>query len=300
MEVELNSNHNDAFSASAIIGDKLLRGWTLLNASCHICKVTPLVKEKNKEESFCAYCNLYIRKEKCENEEEPKSNNTSLENKETNKTINENENENSEEIKDTINNTKNNNIFENSNIKYIKEIKLQNDEFNEILNKNNIFQNEIKNLFEYKNYIKERCGYDVGKWLKVDNNNFDQKKEDANSYIKKNDFDKSGLDKSGIDKSGIDKSGIDKSGIDKSGIDKSGSNNNMDAPDLQTNKYSQIENELLILNKTKYTLIKKLEKYSHILDSTNIKAEEFEYTNEIKKTIEILEKINNLKKNLVI
>ncbi|CDU19247.1 conserved Plasmodium protein, unknown function [Plasmodium yoelii] len=261
MEVELNSNHNDAFSASAIIGEKLLRGWTLLNASCHI------------EESFCAYCNLYIRKEKCENEEEPKNNNTSLENKKINKTINENEN--NEEIKDTINNTKNNNIFENSNIKYIKEIKLQNDEFNEILNKNNIFQNEIKNLFEYKNYIKERCGYDVGKWLKVDNNNFDQKKEDANSYIKKNNF-------------------------DKSGIDKSGSNNNMDVPDLQTNKYSQIENELLILNKTKYTLIKKLEKYSHILDSTNIKAEEFEYTNEIKKTIEILEKINNLKKNLVI
>lgn len=39
MKVELSNKHNDAFSASSIIGEKLLRGWTLLNASCHIVRI---------------------------------------------------------------------------------------------------------------------------------------------------------------------------------------------------------------------------------------------------------------------
>ncbi|SCM24537.1 conserved Plasmodium protein, unknown function [Plasmodium berghei] len=287
MKVELSNKHNDAFSASSIIGEKLLRGWTLLNASCHICKITPLIKQKNKEENFCAYCNLYIKTDKCENDEQLESN-TSLENKEINKTINENHN--GEKMEGIMVNPENNNIFASSNIKYIKEIKLQNEEFNEILNKNNISKNEIKNLFEYKNYIKERCGYDVGKWLKIDNNNYDEKKEDeestnANSYIKEKKIDKNN----------------DMFFLENKNQDfKFSKINNMNISDSQINKYNQIENELLILNKTKYALIKKLEKYSHILDNTNIKTEEFEYTNEIKKTIEILEKINNLKKNIVI
>ncbi|KEG03366.1 conserved Plasmodium protein, unknown function [Plasmodium vinckei vinckei] len=266
MEVERSSNINDAFSASAIIGEKLLRGWTLLNDSCHICKVTPLVKQKNKEERFCAQCNLYIKEEKSENDEESESS-TPLENNKMN-----NEQYDERKVEDTIPNQESNNIFANSNIKYIKEIKLQNEEFNEILNKNNITKNEIKNLFEYKNYIKERCGYDVGTWLKTDNKHVDEKKEDeqfdnTNSYIKETNFDKT-------------------------------SNRNMSDSDI--NKYKQLENELLILNKTKSTLIKKLEKYSQILTNTNIKNEEFEYTNQIKNVVEILEKINNLKKNAII
>ncbi|CAD2109316.1 conserved Plasmodium protein, unknown function [Plasmodium vinckei] len=269
MKVERSSNISDAFSASAIIGEKLLRGWTLLNDSCHICKVTPLIKQKNKEESFCAQCNLYIKAEKSENEEQSESG-TSLESNKMNKLNNEKYDD--VKVEGSISNQESNNIFANSNIKYIKEIKLQNEEFNEILNKNNITKNEIKNLFEYKNYIKERCGYDVGTWLKIDNKNVDEKKEDeqfdnTNSYIKETKFDKM---------------------------------NSMNIADSQINKYKQLENELLILNKTKCTLIKKLEKYSQVLANTNIKNEEFEYTNQIKNVLEILEKINNLKKNAII
>ncbi|CAD2097910.1 conserved Plasmodium protein, unknown function [Plasmodium vinckei brucechwatti] len=269
MKVERSSNINDAFSASAIIGEKLLRGWTLLNDSCHICKVTPLIKQKNKDESFCAQCNLYIKAEKSENEEQSE-NSTPLENNKVNRLNNETYDDG--KVEDIIPNQESNNIFANSNIKYIKEIKLQNEEFNEILNKNDITKNEIKNLFEYKNYIKERCGYDVGTWLKIDNKNVDEKKEDEqfdniNSYIKETNSDKI---------------------------------NGMNVADSQINKYKQLENELSILNKTKCILIKKLEKYSQILANTNIKTEEFEYTNQIKNVIEILEKVNTLKKNAII
>ncbi|SCM22965.1 conserved Plasmodium protein, unknown function [Plasmodium chabaudi adami] len=280
MKVERSSNISDAFSASAIIGEKLLRGWTLLNDSCHICKVTPLIKQKGKEESFCAQCNLYIKPEKSENEDQPESS-TPLENKQMNKLNNENYDD--RKVEDIMPNQESNNIFANSNIKYIKEIKLQNEEFNEILNKNNITKNEIKNLFEYKNYIKERCGYDVGTWLKIDTKNGDEKKECEQ------------LDSINCDKN---------SGMlflqNKNHDLKFDTMNNRNISDSQINKYNQFENELLILNKTKSTLIKKLEKYSQILTNTNIKHEEFEYTNQIKNIVEILEKINNLKKNAII
>ncbi|CRG94124.1 conserved Plasmodium protein, unknown function [Plasmodium gallinaceum] len=267
MKIE-NSIGNEPFSVSQIIGDKLLQGWTLLNSSCHICNITPLIKQKNKEERFCVRCNLFIKFEKSESEED------------TNDIKEKNE---KKEYKENVGDP----------IKYIKEIKLQNEEFNEILNKNNISKDEIQNLFEYKNYIKERCGYEVGEWLNFDkgynhsvikNENFELGNGDI-KLKKENEFYSKYENKDFLQCEKPDLKGLKKKDISNT--------------EMNYNKYSKLEEELCTLNKTKDVFINKLEKYLEYLNKSNNKNEEMEYINKISNVITILEKVNNLKKNII-
>ncbi|SBT33970.1 conserved Plasmodium protein, unknown function [Plasmodium ovale wallikeri] len=292
MKIEDNNNLSDPFSASQVIGDKLLQGWTLLNATCHICKVTPLVKQKNKEENFCAKCNLYIKFEKKENEETDgeRSMDISIANSKF------------DEPKKEETSTE-------SPIKYIKEIKLQNEEFNDLLNKNNITNEEIKNLFEYKNYIKERCGYDVGTWLDFDPNfaksvQLEEKREHGDDTI-------SQKGKNGVlqnEQTAISQRGVHFSEKhtdthclrNKREHLKISEENYFLKTEALSSRYNKLETEFLILNKAKDVFLEKLEKYIELLGRRDNKNEEMEYINKVVSIVGVLEKINNLKKYVIL
>ncbi|CRG99618.1 conserved Plasmodium protein, unknown function [Plasmodium relictum] len=267
MKIE-NSTINDPFSVSQIIGDKLLQGWTLLNSSCHICNITPLIKQKNREERFCVRCNLFIKLEKSESEED---------------TDNVKENNEKKEDKENINDP----------IKYVKEIKLQNEEFNELLNKNNISKDEIQNLFEYKNYIKERCGYEVGEWLNFNKEYNQNGMKNENSELKNGSIQLKKENKS-TSKCG-NRDFLPSEHEDLEILKKNYISNN----GLYSNRYGKLEAELSILNKTKDVFMDKLEKYSDYLIRSSNKNDEMEYINKIADVVTILEKVNNLKKNMI-
>ncbi|SBS82694.1 conserved Plasmodium protein, unknown function [Plasmodium ovale curtisi] len=292
MKIEDNNNLSDPFSASQVIGDKLLQGWTLLNATCHICKVTPLVKQKNKEENFCAKCNLYIKFEKKENEETDgeRSMDISIANSKF------------DEPKKEETSTE-------SPIKYIKEIKLQNEEFNELLNKNNITNEEIKNLFEYKNYIKERCGYDVGTWLDFDSNfaksvQLEGKHEHGDDTISqkgKNDVlqnEQIAISQRGVHFS--EKQTDTHCLPNKREHLKISEENYFLKTEALSSRYNKLETEFLILNKAKDVFLEKLEKYIELLGRRDNKNEEMEYINKVVSIVGVLEKINNLKKYVIL
>ncbi|ETW36497.1 hypothetical protein PFTANZ_02799 [Plasmodium falciparum Tanzania (2000708)] len=160
MKVQNNIIKEDPFSVSHIIGDRLLQGWTLLNATCHMCNITPLIKQKNKEDRYCARCDLFIKIRETSHEKEEKRND--ILNEEITK------DEKKDNDKDLLNEKENESSLNNDSLMYIKEIKLQNEEFNNILNKNNICTKDlVGDLLEYKNYIKDRCGYNVAEWLNM-------------------------------------------------------------------------------------------------------------------------------------
>lgn len=311
-------------TTSQLIGEKLLQGWIMLDSVCHICKVTPLLKQKNKEDKYCAQCNLFIRVEKndhnvnqseYENEEtESEINKTNTEGKDDSEEKREclnmkNENESyshntiinnwlrpdlpkeKEDDNDNNNNGCANSLMENS-VKYIKEFKIQNGEWSDLLNKKNISKEEVKNLLEVKDYIKERCGYDVGKWLYFDNNQSNnleiqckmktietenvEKNEEPNNTIQNNYFKKN-----------------------KSMNETKTKHADYDDTYFQTD-YNKFKKESFILEKTKYVLYDKLEKYGACLEEVYEQTEESVFINKISEIIQTLKNINDIKSRITV
>ncbi|SOV77054.1 conserved Plasmodium protein, unknown function [Plasmodium sp. gorilla clade G3] len=186
MKVENNIIKEDPFSVSHIIGDRLLQGWTLLNATCHMCNITPLIKQKNKEDRYCARCDLFIKIRETSHKNEEKINDRL-----NGEMINDEKKDNDHDT-NLLNGKENDSNLNNDSLLYIKEIKLQNEEFNKILNKNNICTKDlVGDLLEYKNYIKDRCGYNVAEWLNMEaikgnqRSDINDKKEENIIYDKK-------------------------------------------------------------------------------------------------------------------
>ncbi|SOV79657.1 conserved Plasmodium protein, unknown function [Plasmodium reichenowi] len=372
MKVQNNIIKEDPFSVSHIIGDRLLQGWTLLNATCHMCNITPLIKQKNKEDRYCARCDLFIKIRETSHEKEEKIND--ILNEEIIK------DEKKDNDKDLLNEKENVSSLNNDSLMYIKEIKLQNEEFNNILNKNNICTKDlVGDLLEYKNYIKDRCGYNVAEWLNmqtVKTNQANQTNETNQANDKKDVIMNDKMDvimngKKDVimnDKKHVimnDKKDVimnDKKEEDILNYIKNKTNeqmntykhtNNLDEDyiynihskdlhrtyfknmyqnnqnekhednyinvlqhvrrdlkiseqnyfcpsKLHSNKYNKLETEFFILNKTKNVLMDKLEKYTDKLSKNDNTNEELENISHLVTIVTILEKINNLKKYVMV
>ncbi|GAW80490.1 hypothetical protein PGO_080540 [Plasmodium gonderi] len=357
MKVESKNNDlSDPFAASQIIGDKLLQGWTLLNECCHLCMVTPLVKQKSKEERFCAKCNIYISFDKsneketkkiCEKKNDQGHIKRELPHHQNNQDLHSqaaNPNEFVDEEIDVaiyrnthtesyVNNNarpcvnvrahKNAYVEEQPCIEFIKEIKVQHDEFNEILNKNIISTDEIENLLEYKNYIKERCGYDVGEWLNS-KKGYKQGIETSIEKVDPNDPNDLINRKMGTDlmqnkmvernreqlKNVLNTNHHENEGDNSEKREylhhiqhtkhdlKISEENYFSKNKIDSNKYTNYEMELFILNKTKDVLFKKLNKYIEQLNKSDIKSQEKEQIDQVITIVNILERVNALKRNI--
>ncbi|KJP87812.1 hypothetical protein AK88_02569 [Plasmodium fragile] len=344
MKVESNnSDVSDPFAASQIIGDKLLQGWTLLNECCHMCMVTPLIKQKNKEERFCAKCNVYIVSEKPDGDELVTKGSSNMDGK---KNV-EGECQRDVHLEGSQNLTSGTNnanveadtcvsaekqpypdsyadpIFEEkmSPIEFIKEIKLQHDEFNQILNKNKITKEETENLIEYKKYIKERCGYELGAWMNSNGNGLNgiqmsNKKESqkkATSLANKDmDMDPDVEDKK-QDK--FPHEGKKNHQGHKQGHSSQKreyvSDSTQRRPDLiiskenyfpsgriDFNKYTNYKVDFMILDNAKDAFMQKLDKYVKQLSSCDSKSDENEYIGQVAIVVDVLERLNNLRRNI--
>ena len=52
------TNSTDRFSQD--LGEKLLQGWAMLDASCPNCPSIPLMRPRNSEELYCVSCKSYL------------------------------------------------------------------------------------------------------------------------------------------------------------------------------------------------------------------------------------------------
>ncbi|ANQ08003.1 Uncharacterized protein PCOAH_00022850 [Plasmodium coatneyi] len=343
MKVESNkSDVSDPFAASQIIGDKLLQGWTLLNECCHMCMVTPLIKQKNKEERFCAKCNVYIVPEKAQGDEllTNKGNSNMGEKKEVegdcqrDVPLEGSQNVGAETNAANVENyhdactekyphadTYGDAFFEEkmSPIEFIKEIKLQHDEFNEILNKNKITKEETENLIEYKKYVKERCGYELGEWMnsnrsslkgvEINSKKESQKKSTnlANKDINPNVEDKK-KDKFQNTEMKHNHAHIQGHSSQKREYL---NNSTQKRPDLiiskenyfpsggiDFDKYTNYKVDFMILDKAKDTFMQKLDKYVEQLSSCDSKSDERECIGQVAIVVDVLERLNNLRRNI--
>ncbi|ETW18230.1 hypothetical protein PFFVO_02746 [Plasmodium falciparum Vietnam Oak-Knoll (FVO)] len=325
MKVQNNIIKEDPFSVSHIIGDRLLQGWTLLNSTCHMCNITPLIKQKNKEDRYCARCDLFIKIRETSHEKEEKRND--ILNEEITK------DEKKDNDKDLLNEKENESSLNNDSLMYIKEIKLQNEEFNNILNKNNICTKDlVGDLLEYKNYIKDRCGYNVAEWLNMQTvktnqtNQTNQKEEDILNYIKNKTNEQMNTCKhtNNLDEEYIYNvhskdlhrkyfKNMYQNNQDEKHEDnyinvlqhvrrdlKISEENYFCPSKLHSNKYNKLETEFFILNKTKNVLMDKLEKFTDKLSKNDNKNEELENISHLVTIVTILEKINNLKKYVMV
>ncbi|KYN99444.1 hypothetical protein PGSY75_1006700 [Plasmodium gaboni] len=339
MKVENNIIKEDPFSVSHVIGDRLLQGWTLLNATCHICNITPLIKQKNKEDRYCARCDLFIKiKEETSNPNEEKIND-----KLNGEIIKDKKKDNHDDDENLFNGHDKESSLKNDPLMYIKEIKLQNEEFNNILNKNNLCTKDlVGDLLEYKNYIKDRCGYNVAEWLNMETikanqaNHINEKKKDQdiinekkkdqdilnekkkdqdilneqkNTYNHTNSYDEECIYNihrkyfKNIYQNNVDEKIEDNpiNVLHNVRRDLKISEENYFCPsNLHSNKYNKLETEFFILNKTKNILMDKLEKFTDKLYRNDNKNEELENINHIVTIVTILEKINNLKKYVMV
>ncbi|SOV22792.1 conserved Plasmodium protein, unknown function [Plasmodium sp. DRC-Itaito] len=379
MKVENNIIKEDPFSVSHVIGDRLLQGWTLLNATCHICNITPLIKQKNKEDRYCARCDLFIKiKEETSNPNEEKIND-----KLNGEIIKDKKKDNHDDDGNLFNGHDKESSLKNDPLMYIKEIKLQNEEFNNILNKNNLCTKDlVGDLLEYKNYIKDRCGYNVAEWLNMETikanqaNHINEKKKDQDIINEKKKYedllnekkkdqdiinekkkDQDILNETKKDQDILNEKKKDQDILNEKKKDQDILNeqkntynhtnsydeeciynihrkyfkniyqNNVDEKiednpinvlhnvrrdlkiseenyfcpsNLHSNKYNKLETEFFILNKTKNILMDKLEKFTDKLYRNDNKNEELENINHIVTIVTILEKINNLKKYVMV
>lgn len=343
MKVERNnSDVTDPFAASQIIGDKLLQGWTLLNECCHMCMVTPLIKQKNKEERFCAKCNVYILPEKQQGDEiltnKGKSNmdekkevegdcqrdvplegsqNLAAETKTTN--VEANPDVCTENYPDA--DTYGDSLFQEkiSPIKFIKEIKLQNDEFNQILNKNKITREETDNLIEYKKYIKERCGYDLGEWMNSNRSsinemeiNSQKESQDKSTNLSNKDINPDvqgkGRDMFQNTETKHNRVHIQGHTIQKRDYLNDSTQRRADliiskenyfpSGGIDFDKYTNYKVDFMILDKAKDTFMQKLDKYVEQLSTCDSKSDEKEYIGQVAIVVDVLERLNNLKRNI--
>ncbi|SOV14641.1 conserved Plasmodium protein, unknown function [Plasmodium sp. gorilla clade G2] len=357
MKVENKIIKEDPFSVSHVIGDRLLQGWTLLNATCHICNITPLIKQKNKEDRYCARCDLFIKIK----EETSHTNEEKINDKLNGEIIEDKKKDNDvdDDNQNLFNGHDKESNFNNDPLMYIKEIKLQNEEFNNILNKNNICTKDlVGDLLEYKNYIKDRCGYNVAQWLNMETINEKRKDEDyitnekrkdedyitnekrkdedyitnekrkdedilnekrkdddyitneqKNTYNHTNSYDEEYIYNihrkyfKNIYQNNVDEKIEDNpiNVLHNVRRDLKISEENYFCPSkLHSNKYNKLETEFFILNKTKNILMDKLEKFTDKLYRNDNKNEELENINHIVTIVTILEKINNLKKYVMV
>lgn len=321
-KITTTKNNLELFSTtSQLIGQKLLRGWIMLDQVCNLCKVTPLLKQKNKDDLYCAQCDVFFKivdndysngktnedtvseinttnkKENDQLSEKRQDYNMKFENDKTERSTTCNNwehptysNKEEDEEEKENNNTYTNSLFEN-NVKYIKEIKLQNEEFNTILNKNNISKEEIKNLFGVKDYIKERCGYQVGKWLYSSNNENNDYKTPSKMKKKNTEKVETNEESNTIQNNYFKR--------EKSINEKTMNHTQYDDTYFQ-NDYNKYKKESFILEKTKYVLYNKLEKYGSFLEETHEQADESAFLNKISEIIQTLKNINDIKSRIIV
>ncbi|CAG9478744.1 conserved Plasmodium protein, unknown function [Plasmodium vivax] len=344
MKVESNSSDlADPFAASQIIGDKLLQGWTLLNECCHMCMVTPLIKQKHKEERFCAKCNVYIRSESPEGGELPTNKGSSnvdgkkrvegdcrrddhLEGPhnlaaETNTT-------NVETHPDACTekyphaSTYGDPLFEEklSPVEFIKEIKLQHDEFNQILNRNSITKGEIENLLEVKQYVKERCGYDLGEWMNSGRSSLlkgtqmrsQKESQKESTHLSKNDVDPYVEDKKRdllqntemkhphgcMEGQSSQKREYLNDSTQRSPNLVISKENYFPTGGIDFDKYTNYRVDFMILDKAKDTFMQKLDKYVEQLGRCDSRSDERECISQVATVVDVLERVNNLRRNI--
>ncbi|GAB65999.1 hypothetical protein PCYB_081600, partial [Plasmodium cynomolgi strain B] len=206
-----------------------------------------------------------------------------------------------------------------SPIEFIKEIKLQHDEFNQILNRNSITKEETENLIEYKKYLKERCGYDLGEWL---NSNTSSLKGMEISSKKESPSKSTNLANKDMNPEVEDKKSDKFQNTEMKyqlGFKQGHSSQKREylndctqrRPDLiiskenyfptggmDFDKYTNYMVDFMILDKAKDAFMQKLDKYVEQLSRCDSKSDEKECISQVTTVVDVLERLNNLRRNI--
>lgn len=307
-----------------------------------MCMVTPLIKQKNKEERFCAKCNVYIVSENRERDEIlSNKGNSNMGGKkkaeqDCQRDVHMDGSENLAARTNTANVEAHPDVYTEkhphagtygdplfteklSPIEFIKEIKLQHDEFNEILNRNSITREETENLLDYKKYIKEKCGYDLGEWMNSSSSSLKgrqisskkgSQKESTN--LTNRDIDPDVEDKK-ADKFQNAETKHHHANEERHSSQKREYLNDSTGrrPDLiiskenyfptggiDFDKYTKYKVDFIILDKAKDAFMQKLDKYVELLSRCDSRSDENECIGQVAAIVDILERLNNLRRNI--
>lgn len=282
----------DNFSViSEEIASRLLRGWTMLESVCNICHETPLLKQRNAPDQYCARCNVFLKRESAEKLISSTPDQLDDATKE----------------KSTVIENANENDTEKEKVKYIKEIKLQTGEFNDFLSKSAIPQFETNSFMNINKYINEKCGsYFTDYALRVKAEQHIKEKEKAEKDKEK---EKEIVNKRKIDDIYVKEEEKTEEATEElqneietkiESVDTDFQIRPLYCEDKLVGNLGKLKNEDFVFAKVKYALMNVLEKYAEELIPYSNKNKEVELITKMTQVTTLLEKINNLSKTLTI